>query len=352
MEEYLEQWMDSMDMSGLNVTTQNFFPGLKIDGEVLLSMVMNGQIGEAAGTLYEQIKGSVWGEVSSLRELLLCILVLGIVSALFAEFSDLFSGKQTAQAGFFFLYLFLIAVLMKVFVHVSQIAGDTISAILLFVKMFVPTYFMTVGAAGGISTAAYYYYLTLLAAYFIESILSSLVIPLVYSYVLFALLNGLWPEEKLTLLLDTMKKGINLILKLLIGAMTGLSLVQSLILPVADGLKKTAIHKTFSFLPGVGGLAGSVAELFLGSAVLIKNSVGILCVLFLLGICLLPLCKLAIVSGIIKLGAAITGIVSDKRISGAANRVGEGCFMLFQCVCTSIAMFVIVIAVVAYAVKG
>lgn len=352
MEGYLEQWMDSMDMSGFNNGIDNFFPGLQIDGERLLAMIMEGNIGEALRLLIGQVKDSFGAELLGMREIFLCILILGIVSALFAEFSDLFAGQQMAQVGFYFLYLFLIAVLTKVFLHVSEIATAAISTILLFIKIFIPTYFVAVGAAGGMSTAAYYYYLTLLAAYLIESILSAFLIPFIYSYVLLALLNGLWPEEKLTLLLDFMQKGIGWVLKLLIGAMTGLSLVQALILPVADGLRISAMRKAVSSLPGVGGMAGGVTELFIGSAVLIKNSVGVLLLLMMLAVCLLPLGKIAAVSGIVKLGAAVSGIVSDKRVSGAANRVGEGCFMLFKCVCTSMAMFFIVIAVVTYTLSG
>ena len=352
MEDYLEQWMNSMDMSGFNGGVEDFFPGLRISGDELLSLIMEGKAGEALRLLTEQVKGSFGAEVAGMREIFLSILILGIVSALFAEFSDLFAGQQMAQVGFYFLYLYLASVMTKVFLHVSEIASGAVSSILLFIKMFVPTYFVAVGAAQGTSSAAYYYYLTLLAAYLVESVLSALLIPFVYCYVLLALLNGLWPEEKLTLLLDFMKKGIGLGLKILIGAMTGLSLVQALILPVLDGLKISAMRKTISSLPGIGGMAESVTELVIGSAILIKNSVGVLILLLLLTVCLLPLGKIALVSGIVKLGAAVTGIVSDKRIAGAVSRVGEGCFMLFKCVFTSMAMFLIVIAVVAYTLSG
>ena len=352
METYLEKWMSSLEFSDFNEGMEYFFPGLDIDGKTLLFMVMEGKVAETAGLLAEQFLGSLKAEIMGLRELFLCIVVLGIVSALFAEFSDLFAGQQMSQAGFYFLYLLLIAVLTKVFLHVSEIAATAISTILLFVKIFIPTYFVAVSAAQVISTAAYYYYLTLLAAYLVESILSTMLIPFIYSYVLLALLGGLWPEEKLSLLLDFMQKGINLVLKILIGIMTGLSLVQALILPVADGLKISAVHKSLSALPGIGGVAGSVTDLFMGSAVLIKNSVGVLLLILLLAVCMLPLGKIALFSGLVKLGAAISGIVSDKRISGATNRVGEGCFMLLKCVGTSMAMFFVVIAIVAYTLTG
>ena len=90
----------------------------------------------------------------------------------------------------------------------------------------------------------------------------------------------------------------------------------------------------------------------LGAAVLIKNSMGVLLLVLLLGICLAPVIQILIVTMTMKLGAAITGIVSDKRISGCVDRVGEGCFLLLRCVLTAVALFLIVIAVVAYAVSS
>lgn len=352
MEEYLEQWMNSMDMSGFYSGMDHFFPNLHIDGRELFNMVLNGNIWEALQNLTDGIKTGLGAELAGMREIFLCILVLGILSALFTEFADLFAGRQMSQMGFYFLYLCLIAALTKIFLYVSGIATEAIASILLFVKMFIPTYFMAVGAAQGVSTAAYYYYLTLLAAYLIESILSACLVPFIYSYVLLALLNGLWPEEKLTLLLDVMKKAVSFLLKLLLGGMMGLSLVQALILPVADTLKLSAMKKTLSALPGIGTMAGGITELFVGSAVLIKNSVGVLLMMLLFIVCLLPLGKILVISGIVRFGAAVSGIVSDKRVSEAASRVGEGCFMLFQSVCTSMAMFFIVIAVVAYSLSG
>ena len=44
-------------------------------------------------------------------------------------------------------------------------------------------------------------------------------------------------------------------------------------------------------------------------------------------------------------------MISDKRISDCADHIGEGCFLVLRCVFTSIALFFIVIAVVAYSVR-
>lgn len=345
---YIDSWLASCDMGSINEGMDRLFPGFKLDGTALLKMVMEGRSGEAFRQLLAQIGDSLTGELGGIRQILIYILVLGVVSALFAEFSDLFAGEQIAQAGFYFLYLFLMVVLTKVFLFVSEVASGAVENIVLFIQLFIPTYTIAVGAAQGTAAAAYYYQLMLLLAYLVESFLNKVLIPLIYSYVMLALLNGLWSEEKLSLLLDFIAKGVGFALKGSLGTVTGLSFVQAVIVPVASGLRISAMRKAISAIPGIGGVAEGMTELMLGSAVLIKNSMGVLFLVLIAGACILPLLKILVVTGVVKLGAAVTGIVSDKRISACTDRVGEGCFLLLRCVFTAVALFVIVIAVISY----
>lgn len=348
---YIDNWLASYDMSSIDQGVDDLFPGMNIDVNTLLSMIMQGEVLDAFKALVGQVKDSLLGEIKGIRQVFIYILILGVVSALFSGFSDLFVGQQIAQAGFYFLYLFLMVILTKVFLVVSEIATSAVENIVLFVKLFIPTYFMAVGAAQGAASAVYYYQMMLVIAYLVESFLNAVLIPFIYSYVMLALLNGLWAEEKLTLLLEFIEKGIVLALKISMGAVTGLSLVQAVIVPVASQLKISAMRKAMSAIPGIGGVAEGVTELVLGSAVLIKNSMGVLLLVLLLGACILPLLKILIVTGTVKLGAAITGIVSDKRIAACTDRVGIGCLLILRCVFTSMALFIIVIAVVSYTVS-
>lgn len=112
---YIDSWLASCDMGSINEGMDRLFPGFKLDGTALLKMVMEGRSGEAFRQLLAQIGDSLTGELGGIRQILIYILVLGVVSALFAEFSDLFAGEQIAQAGFYFLYLFLMVILTKVF---------------------------------------------------------------------------------------------------------------------------------------------------------------------------------------------------------------------------------------------
>lgn len=351
MDSYIFEQMNQYDLEEMEKGFLNLFPDYSVDMEELFLLIIQGKIGSAAKVFWDSVVAGMRGEVSSMRTVLISILVIGIVSALFADFSDIFSGGQVSRVGFYFLYLFLMAVLTKVFVYISETAVGTIENVVLFVKLFIPTWFLAVGASSGAATAVFYYQMMLFAAYLIESLLLSAVIPFIYSYVILALLNGIWAEERLTLLLDFIKKGIEFILKLTMSIITGFSLVQAVIVPVVDELKISVFRKAVSAIPGIGTAAEGVTELVIGSAILIKNSLGVLLLVLLLLACIVPLIKILAVAGLVKLGAAVTGIISDKKISGCADRVGEGCFLMLRCVFTATALFVIVVAIVAYSVR-
>lgn len=351
IDSFIWQQMADYDLTEIENGFADLFPEYQIDMDGLLNLILKGKISEAVSVLGREIKQNILNEFYGMKEVIICILVIGIISSLFSNFSDIFSGQQISQVGFYFLYLFLMAVLTRSFVYVSQTAVSTIESIVLFVKLFIPTWLMAVGASSGTATAMFYYQVMLFSAYLIESFLLTVLMPFVYGYVILALLNGIWAEERLALLLDFIKKAIVMALKVTMGIITGLSMVQAVIVPVVDKLKISAFRKAVSAIPGVGGVAEGVTELVIGAAVLIKNSLGVLLLVLLLFACLTPLIKILMVAGLVKLGAALTGIISDKRISGCTDRVGEGCFLLFRCVFTAAALFLIIIGVVAYTVK-
>lgn len=336
---------------GLNEVEQNLqgmMPGYEFDTKEIMKEIMQGKIGGAVVLIWNGVKEKLVSELTGMKNIFASILILGIISALFSNFSDVFENHQIADISFYFLYLLLMAVLMKAFLSAADIAYETIENIVLFIKMFIPTYFMAVGAATGAATAAVYYQFTLVLAYGVEKLLLTFLIPLIYSYVLLALMNGIWAEERLNLLLEFLKKGIGIGLKVAMGAITSLSLFQSMITPVLDSLRSSAVKKAISVIPGIGSLAEGVTEMVIGSAVLIKNSIGILLLLLLLAICLVPLAKLLVIACMMKGSAALAGIVSDKRITGCTNQVGDGSMLLFRTAFTAVALFIIIIAIVAY----
>lgn len=339
---------EEMNMDMVSLDFSRLFPEFTFDGRAVWDLIVQGSLWEAFQELGQGITGALGTQMDEIKGLFITILILGIIAALFTNFADLFRDHQVSELAFYIVYLLLIAVLLKSFVDVAAIVQDILKNITIFMKLYIPTYVVAVGSASGITSASVYYQILLLIVYLVEWGYLSLLLPVVYSYVLLTVINGVWMEEKLTMLLELMEKGIGLSMKVTVGIVTGFSLLQSMISPVIDSLQASALKKAVSAIPGIGGLTEGMFEMVMGSAVLIKSSIGIYITLVLIMICCIPLVKILLISCVTKLSAALIGIVSDKRMTNCADKVGDGNLMLLKMALSSAGMFIIQIAVITY----
>lgn len=323
------------------------FPEYRLDGEQVLSLILKGKISEAVSLLISGLKDSLRAQVGEIRTLFVMILVLGVAAALFANFADIFQSHQVSDIAFYFIYLLLIAILLKVFGNTALVVKEMLNKLTTFTQLFIPAYLLAVGAAAGATSAAAYYQLFLMTVYLIEKCYLSFLLPLIHCFILLSVMNGIWLEEKLNLLLDFVQKLVSFCIKITLGIVTGFSLLQSMISPVVDALESSALKKAVSLIPGIGSLTEGMFEMVVGSAVLIKNSIGIYITLVMIFVCLLPVLKILLLSGALKGGAALIGIVSDKRLINCANRVGDGSILLLKLALSSIGLFIISIAIAA-----
>ncbi|MCM1047970.1 MAG: stage III sporulation protein AE [Clostridiales bacterium] len=330
-------------------TFKSMFPEYSFDGKQVLSLIAQGKIISALSMLASGLLDMVKAQFGEIKMIFVMILLLGITAALFSNFADVLQSHQVSDIAFYFIYLMLITVLIKVFGNAAAIVKEMLNQLITFIQLFIPAYILTIGTASGAASAASYYQLFLMAVYIINKLYLLLIMPMVYCFVLLSVINGVWMEEKLNLLLDLIHKVIGGCIKITLGIVTGLGMMQSMISPIIDALETSALKKAVSAIPGIGNLTEGVFEMVAGSAVLIKNSIGIYITLVMLFICAIPIIKLLLLSGVLKAGSALVGIVSDKRLTNCANRVGDGSLMLLKISLSSIALFIISIAIMACA---
>lgn len=339
---------EEFDLQGIQKELNQMTPDYSVELNEILGLIMSGKLGECFQKVLELIGSAFLDELHGMKFLFAAILSLGIISALLSNFAGLMSNHQIADISFYFTYLLLITILMNSFSQAADIMESVLNNITLFMQLFLPTYFIAMGVGAGLTTAAVYGNLLLFFIYFLEKIMKIVALPAIYSYVFLNILNGLWIEEKLNTLLELLKKGIKLLFKGILTFVTGISVIQSMITPVIDSLKSTTVQKVISAIPGIGNITSTITEMVIGSAVLVKNSVGVLMMFGLLLICVAPIIKIFMIAAIIKLSAGLIGIVSDKRITNCTDKLGDGSFLLMEAGLTSMTLFLITIAIVSW----
>ena len=162
------------------------------------------------------------------------------------------------------------------------------------------------------------------------------------------MVNHLSKEEMLSKMAELLDVAVSWGLKTLLGTVVGLQIVRNMVSPVIDTLKRSAIGKTASAIPGIGNAVTAVTELVLTSAVMVRNSLGVVIVILLLVIGAGPVIHYGSLSLIYRFLAALAQPVSDKRVVGALTTMGEGCALLLKLLMTAEVLcmltFLIVIA--------
>lgn len=335
-------------MEELNDKLTQFFPAMEWNTKELFEQIVSGDVFGALTSFVKGVFAGIGEQAAGFGSIIMWLLILGIISALLARFGDIFENHQISDLSSHFIYLLLISVLFQGYMELAGITKELIENILLFMKIFIPTYMIAVGAAGGSATAYGYYQVLMLLLYGVEKAISVVILPLIHLYIFLVFFNGLWGEDRLVLFMDLVKKGISYGVKLAFGVLTGISLFQSMLLPAVDSLKNTTLQKAVGAIPGIGDAADGIAQIVLGSAVLIKNSIGIILLLFLLVLCSFPLIKIALLSWIFKGCAAVMGLTGEKKVCECTDRVGEGGLLLLKTAATVMTLFMVAVALAAY----
>ncbi len=341
-ENYMQEITDYLDEA---------YGRTEIDTGKLWREIMKGNLQNGIKEFGTSAVRNLFFEFSAGREIFMNILLLAVLSALFTVVMDIVENQQVSHLGFYFLYLLLCIMLARIFRTIYMETEEILLSVTDFVKILVPAYTAALGMSNGSATAAVYYEGILLVIWCVEEVLCHVALPGIELYMLLAVMNGVWTGEKLGGLLQSLKRGIELLLKAMLWIIGSVGVLQAMITPVIDSLKWNTAKKVAGMVPGVGNISEGISEIFVGSAILIRNGVGIFFTVMLLFLCLVPLCKLFVLSGCLKLSSALGSVVNHSRLTACSDKAAEAAFMLCKVLLTGMGLFLLSIAVTVLAVN-
>ena len=312
-----------------------------------LERILAGEEAFSIDFLLETGKNFIYDHLLADRAVLFQVVLLVLLAALFANFTNVFSGSQAGEASFYLVYMLLLALLIHSFGSLSAGLSGSLEDLTAFMQALMPSYFLAVTAASGAATAMVFYEMVLGVIFLIQTLLLKAVIPGIQAYVVIQLINYLHKEDFLSKLAELLKTVLEWSLKTITAVVIGMELIQNMISPALDSLKRDALGKTAAAIPGIGNVIDGATEVALGTAVLIRNCLGATGILILVILGLPPVIKLAGTVLAYKLLAALLQPVSDKRMTGCLWAMGEGCRLLLKVLLTVELLLLITIAVLA-----
>lgn len=277
------------------------------------------------------------------------MLILLLAFVMLQGISGIFADYFLSDISFLAVYFLFLYNALRIFASMQQIVYSCMDRIAEFTLLVQPVFCMAMIFSTGVNSASFTYEMLLLVLYLVQNLLQKLLLPLVFVFLITQFANYAWKEEHFSSLAKLLEGGIGLAQKLLVTFILGLNLIQGMVAPAVDQLKKTATVRTIGVIPGLGGAMNAVSEMLFGAGLLIKNCVGATVIVVLILLCAKPLLEISVLALIYRVLAALAQPVTDKRISGVLDALARAGMLYVKLAVTALLMLFLTVAVVCVA---
>lgn len=349
IENIQDAWMDEFlmetDISKMDALLDEIFPDDRVSFRELLDLLLNEEKTIPTEKIFDFMSGFLLSAIKKNKTAIVFLFVLSLVSAFFSNFVHVFQNKQISSIGFYVVYLLMISVCLQAFQLTISEIETSMEQLVTFMKFFSPIYFVSMAISVGSVSSIAFYNIVIFLIYIVELLMFRLLLPLVHIYLIIQILNYLSEEDVLSKCAELIQIIVDWSIKCMLACITGISLVEGLLSPAIDTVKRNALTKGVEMIPGLGDIVGGTGEMLLGVAVLVKNGIGAAGAIIIIAICLVPVLNMAVVTLMYKLLAASIQPLAEKRFTETISSMGEGYFLLLKIEIAAAALFLITIAV-------
>lgn len=197
-----------------------------------------------------------------------------------------------------------------------NLGTQTVTELSEYGKLLLPVMTTALAAQGGVTASTAIYAGTAVFDNVLCTLISRLMVPLVYLFLALAVANSAVGEELLKKSRDFIKWLMTWCLKIILYVFTGYMGITGVVSGTTDAAALKAAKITISgAVPVVGGILSDASEAVLVSAGLVKNTAGIYGILAILAVFLGPFLKIGAHYLMLKLTAAVCGLFGSKRIT-------------------------------------
>lgn len=348
----MEEVLSQLDITSVERELAVILPENNVSFQEILDHLLSGDLEQSLSLVWEMVKEMLFQSFATYKSGMLYILILILLAAVFTNFSNVFQNKQVGEISFYVLYLLLITITIGTFQTLMENVTERVGSLVAFIKVLGPVYLLATSLATGSITSMGFYSILIFVILLVQILVTEILIPLVQTFVVIRLLNHLSTEDFLSRFADLLETIITWLSKGVLAVVVGLNVVQGILGPGLDTLKRSAVKKGAEALPVVGDAVSGATDMVVGTALVIKNGIGIagaiLCVAIVIG----PMIQTGMMCLVYKFTAAIAQPISDKRIVGCIGSVAEGARLLLRIVFTTGVLFLITIAIVATTAGG
>ena len=109
---------------------------------------------------------------------------------------------------------------------------------------------------------------------------------------------------------------------------------------------KTTKAAVSNFIPVVGKILGDAVDTVMGCSLILKNALGVVGVIIIIGICIVPIFKLITLMTMYYLGSALCQPIADPKIVKLLSNMGDTFKLLLAILCSVSVMLIIGVTII------
>ena len=286
------------------------------------------------------------GFTDSLK-ILLSIIVIVLIHSLLKSLTDDLENNNVSQIVYYVQYILIVTIIMASFSEIINSVTTSIDNMVGFTKSLIPLLITLMIYTGNITTSTVLEPILLFIIELIANIIKIGIIPIVSLIIVLIIVSKISDRVQIKKLSKFMKSSVVWTLGLILTVFIGVVSLEGSLTSAIDGVTaKTAKAAVSSLIPVVGKVLGDGVDSILGCGVILKNAVGVIGVIVIIGICLLPIVKLAVFTIMYSVSSAIIEPLADDKIVTLLEEMGDIFKLLLAIICSVSALLIIGITLV------
>ena len=341
-EEILESQQDSLNISSFLEEAQKYTKDTfeNIDIGELFTSAITGNIDNTA--IVKSIANLIGKEVVDCITILGSIVVIIVIHSILKSVSEGLENKSISQITYYVQYILIVTLVMGNFADIIAMVKTSIESLVGFMNSLIPLLITLMLTTGNIASAGLLEPIILFIITFIGNFIVSVLIPFVLLSTALSIVSKVSNRVQVDKLSKFFNSTVVWILGIALTLFVGVISIEGSLSSTVDGITaKTAKAAVSNFIPVVGKILGDAVDTVIGCSNILKNAVGIIGVIIIIGICIAPIIKLAILMGLYYLAGAICQPIADEKIVKLLEEMGNTFKMLLAIMCSVSVMLIV-----------
>lgn len=318
--------------------TGEFFEDIDINE--ILNDAIKGEVDNS--TLLKKILNILGKEVTTNIKSLVSILAIILIHSILKSISESLENNNISKLIYYVQYILIVTVIMSNFTDIIKLVQDTTGNLIGFMNALVPLLITLMMYTGSITTSSVVEPIILFMINFIGNIIQNLIIPFVLVLTSLVIISKISDKVHIDKLSKFFKSGIVWFLGVVLTVFVGVVSLEGTLSSSVDGITaKTTKAVVSSAIPVVGKILGDAVDTVLGCGIVLKNAVGLVGVVIVIGICIMPILKLFVLSVSYKLLSTVVQPIADEKIIDLLEQIGD-IFKIFLGILCAISFMLII----------